>query len=117
MKSANGNNATLSILTVHLSTSRATQAVAIAVNDARQDIRNTGIVISAGAADSKSFQALDSVLNTSPNTCDFLVALENVVSKLEVFVRIVDKASKVNPFSWYARNGLILIVTQGSSLC
>jgi hypothetical protein len=46
-------------------------------------------------ADSKLVQATAVAVGLDPQNSDFLKALGNVLSKLDVFVRIIDKTSQV----------------------
>jgi hypothetical protein len=95
LKSVQKDDSIIGILTVQLSKSDSNQAVAISVNTARRDIESNTTVISANAADSKHMQILDA---TEPEPSRFVAALANVIWKLDIFIRIVDKTSKVG---WY----------------
>jgi hypothetical protein len=67
---------------------------AIAVSNARQDSERSGLLISVDGAD--AIQVVDASV-ASQST--FLMALGSVVSKLAIFVEIVDKAAKVSACS------------------
>jgi hypothetical protein len=84
------------LITVQLRTVTLKQTAADAVTDARDHIERSGIADSAAAAsDSKPFQAMDAAVGFDPQNSDFLRALGNVLSKLDVFIGIIDKASQV----------------------
>ena len=67
----------------------------IAMSNALQDIQRSGLQQSAGLSDSKPMQVMDAAVNTDPQQNNFLMALGNVVSKLDLLVQIVDKTAKV----------------------
>jgi hypothetical protein len=90
-------------ITVHLEADTQIQTGAIAIVNARQDIESSGIANSVAAGDSKVVQDADRGLNADPQNV-FMSALEGVVSKLDVFVQIVDQTSKVCARSGCARN-------------
>jgi hypothetical protein len=83
-------------ISVQLSASTSTQTAADAVNNARGDIERSGIAESvATSAYSKLVQATAVAVGLDPQNSAFLKALGNVLSKLDVFVRIIDKTSQV----------------------
>jgi hypothetical protein len=96
LKMADGdkNDKNGGFITVHLGTDTQIQTGAIAIINARQDIESSGIANSVAAGDSKAVQDADRGLNADPQNA-FQSALEGVVSKLDIFVQIVDQTSKV----------------------
>ena len=68
-------------------------AGAIVTSKARQDIEHSDILKSADVTQSRPMQAISAVSNAPSN---FLRPLQCVISKLEVFVHVVYKTSKVS---------------------
>lgn len=64
------------------------------VKSAAQDIEQCGIVHSAKAADSTAVAVADNVVEQSEQS-EMYEALGNLFAKLDVFVGIIDKLSKV----------------------
>jgi hypothetical protein len=83
-------------ITVMLSTAEPTQAGEIARVNAREDIEHGGISKSAAAADSEGVQGMDATVGAVQGPGALETALWSVVSKLDVFVNIVDKTSQVS---------------------
>ena len=83
-------------ITVRLSIYEPTQAGAIARSHAREDIERGRIAKSAGAAGSGAVQAIDAAVGAVQEPGDLEKALESVVSKLDIFVQIMDKTSQVS---------------------
>jgi hypothetical protein len=83
-------------ITVKLSVYEAAQAGAIARSNAREDIEQGRIVKSAAAAGSGAVQAIDAAVGAVQEPGDLEKALWSVVSKLDVFVQIMDKTSQVS---------------------
>jgi hypothetical protein len=81
---------------VQLNTIDTGTAGTIAVANAMQDINLGGVDHSAAASDSTALQVLDGGVALVPKATDFLNSLSNVVSKLDLFVQIVDKTAKVS---------------------
>ena len=74
----------------------AIQAGAIARSNAHEDIERGGIAKSAAAAGSGAVQAIDAAVGAVQEQGDLEKALGSVVSKLDVFVQIMDKTSQVS---------------------
>ena len=92
-----GSDSTIKgFITVRLSTSDPTRAGAIAISNAQQDIERGDITGFTGLADSEPARVVGAAVNVVTNPGDIVTLLESVVSKLDVFVRIVDRAAKVN---------------------
>jgi hypothetical protein len=85
-------------ITLQLSAVNPTEASKNIVDNALQDISHSGVDRSAGAADSEAVQFADATAYADPAQSDFSKALENVVSKLDIFVQLLDKAAKVRFF-------------------
>jgi hypothetical protein len=83
-------------ITVRLSTSDPNQAGAIAMSNARQDIEQSDIAAVAVAADSRPAQTAGAAVNFVSQPGDIVTSLESVISKLSLFVQIVDQAAKVS---------------------
>jgi hypothetical protein len=78
---------------IRLNTAELTQAGGIARANAREDIEHGGISESAAAADSRGMGAPIGAVQ-EPGALE--TALWSVVSKLNLFVNIIDKASQVS---------------------
>jgi hypothetical protein len=83
-------------ITVRLSICEPAQAGAIARSNAREDIERGGIPGSAAVGDSGAVRATDAALGAVQEPGDLEKALGSVVSKLDVFVQIMDKTSQVS---------------------
>ena len=79
-----------------LSTAELTQAGEIARVNAREDIEHGGILNSAAAADSGGVPGMDVAVGAVQGPGALETALWSVVSKLDVFVGIIDKTSQVS---------------------
>lgn len=79
---------------VCLSTIDPAQGAAIAVGNARQDADRRGLGRSAAIADSETTLG-SGVLDLDSDVVQFAKALQNVVSKLNLFVQMVDAIAKV----------------------
>jgi len=79
-----------------LSTAELTQAGEIARVNACGDIEHSGISKSAAAADSGGIQSMDAVVGAVQEPGALETALWSVVSKLDIFVNIIDKTSQVS---------------------
>jgi hypothetical protein len=90
-------------LTVRLNTSDPTQTGSIAVSNARRDIERSDI---AKLSESEPIQVIKTAVNVVPQPGEIVTALGNVVSKLDLFVRIVDDAAKVS-VRWRYINDLL----------
>ena len=66
------------------------------MGNAMQDTELAGVDHSAAALDSTALQVLDGGVALVPKTTDFVNSLGNVMSKLDLFVQIVDKTAKVS---------------------
>ncbi|KIM82890.1 hypothetical protein PILCRDRAFT_7772 [Piloderma croceum F 1598] len=89
-------------ITVRLSTAELTQAGEIARANAREDIEHGGISKSAGAADSGAVQGMNDAVGAVQEPGALETALWSVVSKLDIFVNIIDKTSDVHPYANFA---------------
>jgi hypothetical protein len=83
-------------ITVRLSTVGPTEAGEIARVNAREDIERGGLSKSATAADSGGVQGMDAAVDPIQEPGALDTALWSVISKLDVFVNIVDKTSQVS---------------------
>ena len=79
-----------------LSTAEHAQAGEIARVNAREDIEHGGISKSAAAADSEGIQCMDAAIGAVQEPGALEMALWGVVSKLDVFINIIDKTSQVS---------------------
>jgi len=79
-------------ITVRLSIDDLTQAGAIAVSNAREDIERGRISKPAAAAAGSGAFGVGAI----PEPGDLEMALGSVVSKLDIFINIVDKTSQVS---------------------
>ena len=89
------NNNDLGTITVRLSTADASKAGAIVIGNAQGDIELGGIDHSATVTDSVTYRVLDAGVAAGAQQSNFLNSLSSVMSKLDLFVRFVDKAAKV----------------------
>jgi hypothetical protein len=89
-------------ITVRLSTVELTQAGEIARVNAREDIEHGGLSNSAAAADSGGVQGMDAAVAAVQEPGALETALWSVVSKLDVFVNIMDKTSQVSVRKLYS---------------
>jgi hypothetical protein len=90
------DNRSRGIITVRLDSIDTSAAGAIAVGNAMQDAVLGGVDHSAAALDSSALQVLDGGAAAVGSATNFLHSLSNVVSKLDLFVQIVDKTAKVS---------------------
>ena len=90
----------MGLITVQLSTSDPARAGVIAILNAQQDIERGNITGFAGITDSKPARVVGAAVNVVANPRDVVTLLESVVSKLDVFVQIVNQAAKVNLCTW-----------------
>jgi hypothetical protein len=82
-------------ITVRLSAAELTQAGTIARVNARKDIEHGGIFKSTAAAGSEAVQGMDAV-GAIQESGALETALWSIVSKLDIFVNIIDKTSQVS---------------------
>jgi hypothetical protein len=68
----------------------------IAVGNAMQDTMLSGVDHSAAALQSTALQVLDGGVAAVGSATNFLNSLSNVVTQLELFVRIVNETAKVS---------------------
>ena len=80
-------------ITVRLTASDPTQAGSIAISNARRDIERSDI---AKFPESEPIQVVETAVNVVSQSRDIVTALGSVVSKLDLFVRIVDQAATVS---------------------
>lgn len=71
------------------------QAGALAVENAIRQIDASGVNRSVVANDSHAYKIIDSAANASVVQNPFLQSLSGLVSKLDLFVQIVDKTASV----------------------
>ena len=71
-------------------------AGAVPIANAMRDIRLGGVDHSAATLDSTALQLLDGSVAAVGSAANTLNSLSNVISKLGLFVQIVDKTAKVN---------------------
>ena len=83
-------------ITVQLNGVDSPAAGSVPVANAMQDIRLGGVDHSAAALDSTTLKLLDGGVAAVGSTANSLNSLSNVISKLGLFVQIVDKTAKVN---------------------
>jgi hypothetical protein len=84
------------IITVQLSTIDPTQIGALAISNARQYIERGRIMKSAATAESEPVQATRNAAVVVSQPVDLAIAFSGVVSKLDLFIQIIDKASRVS---------------------
>ena len=89
-------------ITLRLSPIAATKVGVINIGNAQEDIKRSGVDRSAAAMDSKYIQSFDAAQSAYLEQGDLFKALGNTVGKLELVVRIVDVAAKVNPIYFLA---------------
>ena len=92
-KESSLDNSKKGLITIRLSTSDPVQTGALAVSNARQDIERSGILKLAANANSEHAQVLGAAIDT---TGRLATALAIILSKLDVFIDIIDKTSKVS---------------------
>jgi hypothetical protein len=95
------NDTIKGLITVQLSTSDPTQTGSIAISNARRDIERGDI---AKLPESEPIQAIGTSVNVVSQSGDIVTALGSVVSKLDLFVRIVDQAATVSARWRYIRD-------------
>jgi hypothetical protein len=83
-------------ITVRLSICEPTQAGAIARANAREDLEHGGILGSAAAGYSGAVRITDAAVGVVQQPGDLENALGSIVSKLAVFIQIMDKTSQVS---------------------
>jgi hypothetical protein len=94
------------VITVCFSINEPTQAGMIALFNAREDIERGGIAKAAAAAGSGAAGVMDTAMGTVQVSEDLQTTLWNVVSKLDVFVQIIEKTSAVSMQKPYASSCL-----------
>ena len=97
-------------ITVHLVATIMAQTGELAASNARRDVEGSDILKSVDAAQSAPMQAVGAVANIDLNSNNFLKSLKSILSKLDVFVQIVDKTSKVSFFQAVRMQELVMIV-------
>ena len=90
------DNKSRGTITVQLNGIDSPAAGAVPIANAMQDIRLGGVDHSAAAHDSTALKVLDGGVAAVGSTANSLNSLSNVISKLGLFVQIVDKTAKVN---------------------
>jgi hypothetical protein len=90
------DNKSRGTITVQLNGVDSPAAGAVPIANAMQDIRLGGVDHSAAALDSTALKVLDGGVAAVGSTANSLNSLSNVISKLGLFVQIVDKTAKVN---------------------
>lgn len=91
-----------------------TEAGNLAMQAAKDDIDTSDINRSANMGDSTAVQAMDAIQGVPQN--DFVNALANVISKLDMFVQLVDNLAQVSRQT-YASYELVSHISAGSSIC
>jgi hypothetical protein len=91
-----GHTTATGAITIQLNTVDSALFSAITTSNARQDIDHSEIVKATGLAPSTPRQTIDAAYNVGPKSSNFLQPLQSVISKLDIFVQIMDKISKVN---------------------
>jgi hypothetical protein len=89
-------------ITVRLSTAEPTQTGEIARVNAREDMEQGGISKSAAAADSRGVQGMDAAAGAVQGPAALETVLWSVISKLDVFVQIIDRTSQVSVREHYS---------------
>jgi len=74
----------------------------IALSSAREDIERGGIAKAASAAGSGAARVMDTAIGAVQESGYLETTLWSVVSKLDVFVQIIEKTSKVSMQKPYA---------------
>ena len=116
LKDGKAGSTSKGFITVRLSTHEPTQAGEIVRSNAREDIKRGGISNSAAAAGFGVVQVMDATLGAVSEPGGLDMALGSVVSKLDIFVKIIDKTSQVSvrkPYVWNVPDR----VTSGSPVC
>ena len=90
------DNKSRGTITVQLNGIDSPAAGAVPIANAMQDIRLGRVDHSAAALDSTALKHLDGSVAAVGSTANSLNSLSNVISKLGLFVQIVDKTAKVN---------------------
>jgi hypothetical protein len=90
------DNKSRGTITVQLNGVDSPAAGAVPIANAMQDIRLGGVDHSAAILDSTALKLLDGGVAAVGSTANSLNSLSNVISKLGLFVQIVDKTAKVN---------------------
>jgi hypothetical protein len=103
LRSRNGktDHTSKGVVTVCLSINEPTQAGMIALSNAREDIERGGIA-KAAAAGSGAARVMDTAMGAVQVSEDLQTRLWSVVSKLDVFVQIIEKTSTVSMQKPYA---------------
>ena len=102
LRSTKGSDSTIiGLISVRLSTSDPAQAGAMAISNAQQDIKRGDIAKFTGLADSEPARVVGAAVDIVAHPGNIVTSLESVVSKLGVFVRIVDQAAKVSRWTRY----------------
>lgn len=71
----------------------------MAIANAQRDVGSNGFLKSVTTARSKFLGNVGIAIEVDQSTGEYMAALESLVSKLDLFVQIVDKASKVSILS------------------
>jgi hypothetical protein len=95
-KGGGANHSSRGFITIRLSTGSVAQMGALALSNARQDIEHRRIMQPGAAIQPRSVQPTGAPGGDSSQPKDFATALGNVVSKLDQFVNIMDRTSKVS---------------------
>ena len=90
------DNKSRGTITVQINGVDSPAAGAVPIANAMQDIRLGGVDHSAAALDSTALKVLDGGVAAVGSTANSLNSLSNVISKLGLFVQIVDKTAKAN---------------------
>ena len=83
-------------IAVRLGAVDSSKAGAIVISNTLQDIKLSGVDHLAVATESEVYQVVDAGVTAGSKQSVFLDSLYGVMSKLEIFVQIVDKAAKVS---------------------
>ena len=96
LKDGKAGSASRGFVTVRLGTHEPAQAGEIARSNAREDIICGGISNPAAAGGSRVIQVMDATLGAVSEPGSLEMVLGSVVSKLDIFVKIIDKTSQVS---------------------
>jgi hypothetical protein len=104
LKGSRGQHSSRGFITIQLSAGDATQMGSLAISNARQDIERHEIGQSPAVFQFEPVQpmgAAGSNVSQQQQQGDFGTALWNIVSKLELFIAIMDRTSKVSAHELY----------------
>jgi hypothetical protein len=110
-KGGGANNPSRGFITVRLSTGDVSQMGALALSNARQDIEHRGIMQPGAAIQPQPVQPTGAPGGSSSQPKDFSTALGNVVLKLDLFVKIMDRTSRVSaqePYTYAANHDYMI---------